>query len=205
MTPEQLVAAGIGTVYANAFAGPLTDACERFALPPRVQATLVGECVIESLGFRKLEENLDYSQAPRIVSIFSRKADPLSLAEAATLVGNPQALANRVYRNRYGNGNEASGDGWRFRGRGLIALTFQDNYLAAANALSQPYVDTPELVSTPTHAALVAAWYFVWRNLIEPATNGDVDAVTRGINAAMLKAQERRDAVGAALIALGVQ
>src|ERR1041384_7354620 len=112
--------------------------------------------MVESSGFRRTEENLNYSTAARIVAVFGSR-----LAERAPqLVGNPRALANAAYANRLGNGDEASGDGWRYRGRGLLQVTGREDYRAHGVALGLPLVDQPELLEQPDAAALSAAQFW---------------------------------------------
>jgi putative chitinase len=116
-----------------------------------------------------------------------------TMGDAAKLTRNPQALANRVYADRLGNGNEASGDGWRYRGRGLIQLTGRSNYVAAGDALGTPYVMVPEWVSQPVHAALTAAWFWASNGCNELADSSQIDAITRRVNGPkMVAADERR-------------
>ena len=118
----------------------------------------------------------------------------VGLEDAAPLnQAGPQAKANRVYANRLGNRDEASGDGWRFRGRGLKQLTGRANYLDAAEALARPYVEQPGLVAEPLDACLTAAWF--WHNVKGNilADSAQWDAITRAVNGpAMLQAAQRR-------------
>jgi putative chitinase len=113
--------------------------------------------------------------------------------QARALVGKPQDLANIAYGNRNGNGDQASGDGWRYRGRGCIQLTGRNNYTAAALKCSEPYLDQPDLVATPGDACLTAGWFWDRNSLNRLADAGDIDGITRGVNgSAMAGAQERR-------------
>lgn len=203
MTPDQLIACGIDAKTAEAFAAPLTAACDRFTLTVRAQAMLVGQCIVESSAFQRLEEGLDYTHADRILAEFGSHVGG-GLDVAQTLVGRPQALANRVYAGRFGNGDEASGDGWRYRGRGLIGLTFRENYRKEGMSLGADYEGQPDLVAQPEDACLTAVWYIVSRGLVPAANAGLVDQVTHGINPAMDQAQRRRDSVARCLKALGV-
>lgn len=187
-----LVAAGIAPTQARLFAAPLAAACQRFGIntPARV-AGFLAQCRVESAGFTALEESLFYRDAARIASIFRSRVR--SIADAQRLVRNPKALANCVYANRLGNGDEASGDGWRFRGRGLKQLTGRANYADAAAALARPYITQPDLVAQPEDACLTAAWYWhtVKGNLL--ADSAQWDAITRAVNGpGMLQAELRR-------------
>ena len=127
-----------------------------------------------------LEENLFYTTPERIRAMWPTRVP--DLATAAQLIRKPQALANRVYANRNGNGDEASGDGWKYRGRGLLQLTGRANYMAAEAALDQPYKAQPDLVTQPLHAAMTAAWFFVAANGLALADASNIEALTRAIN-----------------------
>lgn len=187
-----LVAAGIAPTQARVFAGPLADACARFGIdtPVRV-AGFVAQCRVESANFTTLEESLYYTSPERIRKIFPSRVPDLEVA--ARLARNPKAMANRVYAGRLGNGDEASGDGWRFRGRGLKQLTGRYNYTQAALALGQPYVERPDLVAEPGGACLTAAWFWSQHGCNTFADSSQWDAITRVVNGpGMLQAFERR-------------
>ncbi len=192
ITIATLIAAGVQPTQARIFAEPLAAACARFEItsPARV-AGFLAQCRVESADFTRLEENLNYTRAERILQIFPSRVK--SLDDAARLVRNPRAMANRVYAGKIGNGDEASGDGWRFRGRGLKQLTGRANYADAAEALGRPYLEHPDLVAQPVDACLTAAWF--WHaakgNLL--ADSAQWDAITRAVNGpGMLQADLRR-------------
>ena len=196
-----LIAAGIGPTQARLFAAPLAAACERFGIDtPRRMAAFVAQCAHESRLFAALEESLFYRDPARICKIF-RSCVPTPEA-AQGLACNPKSLANHVYANRNGNRDEASGDGWRYRGRGLIQLTGRTNYTSAATALGRPYVDQPDLVVDPTDACLTAGWFWDAHRLNALADASRIDDITRAINGpAMAGAAERRALFAAALAA----
>ena len=147
-----------------------------------------------------LEEGLYYRTAERICAIF-RGSVP-DVASAQCLACNPKALANRVYAGRNGNRDEASGDGWRYRGRGLIQLTGRANYARAAKALACDYVGEPDRVLEPFDACLTAGWFWDAARLNALADAGCIDDITRAINGrAMAGARERRELYQAALAA----
>lgn len=192
LTVATLVAAGVGPTQARVFIEPLKAACALFDIstPARV-AGFIAQCRVESTNFTTLEESLYYTTPERIKTVFPSSVP--SLQVAATLTCRPQALANRVYANRIGNGNEASGDGWCYRGRGIIQLTGRSNYADAAAELNRPYIEHPELVSQPSDACLTAAWYWHTRKLNILADSAQWDAITRAVNGrAMLHAHRRR-------------
>lgn len=199
---EVLEAAGIAAAQAQRFVDPLTLACARFDIntPPRL-AAFIGQCAVESARFTALEENLNYTNAQRIRDVWPSRVPTVDIA--ASLVRNPQALANRVYAGRLGNGDEASGDGWRYRGRGLIGITGMANYTLAATALAMPLVTEPDLVAQPAGACLTAAWFWHVHQLNALADRGQVDAITRQVNGpAMMHADLRRQYTEQAVSAL---
>lgn len=162
--------------------------------PTRI-AMFVGQVAVESAGFGALAESLYYTSAERIVDVFGRThfADA---TEATPFVGRPQALANRVYANRNGNRDEESGDGWRFRGRGLIQVTGRTLYAAFAKVENRAW--DPDWLSTPAGAAESASWYwtlpFPRPSLNALSDAGDANAiiaVTRRINGGLLGLTER--------------
>lgn len=188
----RLVAAGIAPTQARVFLAPLRAACAAFDIdtPARVAAFLA-QCSAESAAFTRLEENLYYTTPERIRAVFPSRVPTIAVAQSLTR--NPRALANRVYAGRLGNGDEASGDGWAFRGRGLIHLTGRDNYAEAERALTLPLLAQPEVAAEPTGACLTAAWYWHTRKLNVLADSAQWDAITRAVNGpAMLHAGLRR-------------
>jgi putative chitinase len=204
MTPsvEQLVAAGISPTAARRFQPVMAEPLARFGIQsPRRLAAFLAQCHVESAGFTALEENLMYLSAARLRRIWpSRFADE---GAASPFVRNPRRLANRVYANRNGNGPEASGDGWRYRGRGLKQLTGRANYLDAAAATGRPYAENPALVQEPADAMLTAAWFWQAKGCNDLADVWAIDSITRRVNGpAMLEAAQRRRRSDQALRAL---
>lgn len=181
VTIPGLIKLGIRATQARMFAEPLAAACARFDIdtPARVSA-FVAQCNVESDGFTKLEEDLWWTTPERIARYFSSRVRDLE--HASQLARNPKGLANCVYAGKNGNGSEASGDGWRYRGRGLKQLTGRGNYRDAEIALDRPYVDQPDLVALPVDACLTAAWY--WHNIKANllADSGQWNAITRLVN-----------------------
>lgn len=177
----KLVAAGIAPTQAKAFAAPLADACGHFEInTPVREAAFVAQCAHESASFTHLEESLFYRTPERIRAMWPSRVT--SMQAAAQLCGHPQQLANLVYANRNGNGDESSGDGWRYRGRGLIQLTGRANYLAAESAIGEPYKTFPDMVALAQHACMTAAWYFVAAGCLPLADVSDIVGITRKIN-----------------------
>ena len=133
----------------------------------------------ESGKFQALSENLNYSQSG-LLKIFPKYFPTAALAAAYNK--QPAKIANRVYANRYGNGNEASGDGYKYRGRGLIGVTFKSNYIAFGKAIGEDVVTNPDLVAQPKYAVLAAGWYWDSRKINALADKDDVLGVTKAIN-----------------------
>ena len=135
-------------------------------------AAFLAQVAHESAETTILSENLNYT-AKRLMQVWPNRFPTESIAQA--YAKNPEKLANFVYASRGGNGNVASGDGWRYRGRGLFQLTTKDNYQLAAKALALPLVDKPDLVATPDVAALTAAhfWQRLGLNVLADHQQGD--------------------------------
>lgn len=162
------------------FTKPIDEACIRYGIAGKRKAAFLANCAVESASFTKLQENLFYTTPERILKVFPSRVK--TLAEAKRLTRRPQALANVVYSNRLGNGSVASGDGWRYAGKGLFQLTGKENYELAEKALGRPYVAHPELLLQPEDAALTAAWYWQKSGCNEAIDRGDFSSVVRRIN-----------------------
>lgn len=168
---------------------------------PRRIAAFIGQCAVESGGFRTLEEDLSYS-ATRLCEVWpSRFPNP---AAAETCAFNAQALANQVYANRLGNGPPETGDGWRFRGRGLIQITGRSAYERFAAAMNITLDQAVDHATSHAGAADSAAWYWMANNLNKLADAWALDKLTRAINGSSLGAPERTRLSQAALNAIGV-
>lgn len=195
MNNEQLAKLGIDSKWLK----PLNDAFEKFQInTPRRQAAFLGQCMVESGKFTHLTENLNYS-AQRIMQVFPAKfkgVDPTPYAM------NPEKFANRVYAGIIGNGDEASGDGYKFRGRGVIQLTGRANYRDCGKGIGVDLEANPDYVSTPEGAIMSAAFYFKNRGLNELADTWNLDEVTRKVNSAKLGLAERKTYSEQALKAL---
>jgi putative chitinase len=167
--------------------------------PNRI-AMFLGQVVEESGDFRSLSEDLYYTTAENIVKTWpSHFADR---GEAAPFICCPSALANRVYANRMGNGDEESGDGWRFRGRGLIQITGKTLYGMFARAF--PRASDPDWLTTPIGAAVSACWFWTLphpglTSLNSLSDSFDIRAVTLRINGGLDGLSARQAAVDAVL------
>ena len=194
ITIALLVAAGVDPALARVYEVPLAAACERCDIVTKSRvAAFLGQYLIETENLAKMEESLYYCSADRIAFVFKRLRDSRSLNDLAKLARNPKALGNAAYAGVNGNGNEASGDGWRYRGRGLPHLTGKGNYADAEAALGRPYVSTPDLVALPPDACLTGAWYWHTNHCNKLADTAQWDAITKAVNGpAMMKRTERR-------------
>ena len=150
----------------------------------RRRATLIGQCAHESARFRTHFENLNYSAAG-LWKVFRRHF--ASEAETHRFAHQPEKIANRVYANRIGNGSPASGDGWRFRGRGYLQLTGRDNYRRYGGLIGETLEANPDRAADPDICWLIAAEFLArtrrsGRTLLEWADVPDILMVTKGIN-----------------------
>lgn len=174
LTIDQLDLAVPSARYADLvqYLDALNEGMTRFGMTttPRIVAFLA-QVAHESADFRSVEENLNYSQEG-LRRTWPARFPTESLASA--YARQPQRIANRVYANRGGNGNEASGDGWTYRGRGLIQLTFRGNYAAYGRGIAdETILAAPDQLLSPRHAALSACWFWHSKSLDRLADIGD--------------------------------
>ena len=173
----------MGIVSDGAFGpGTLKAAMAYYKLTPNRAAHFFAQTAHESGNFKAFSENLSYS-ADGLLKIFGKYFNPGNVTSYAR---QPEKIANRVYANRMGNGNEASGDGWKYRGRGALQLTGKDNYAAFAKYLNKPEIMTnPDLVATE-YAFESAMFFFQKNNLWAICDSGVSDstilAMTKKIN-----------------------
>lgn len=180
----------------EAWALALAPALLRFEInTPARLASFLAQTGHESGQFNRLEEGLIY-QAARLCKVWPKRFP--TEAAALAYANNKQKLANFVYANRLGNGNEASGDGYRYRGRGIIQITGRSNYAAAAQALGLKLVENPDLLLDKANAAMSAAWFWHSRGLNALADDGtddndleDFREITKRINGGTVGLQER--------------
>lgn len=168
LTPSLLVRLiGCNTQAADDWASPL-DAAMGWAqiTTPRRIACFLATGQVESGALSRLSESL-YYRAARLPEVWPTRFHPLGQpdghrANPLDYAMSPEKLANLVYAGRMGNGDEASGDGWRFRGRGFPQLTGRDAYVRAGLALRIDLVEDPDKVARPRPGAMVAAWFWSW-------------------------------------------
>ena len=192
MNVEQLHALGIDAKWFD----PLLETFARFDIStPYRQAAFVGQCQHESGNFKMLEENLNY-KAESLISTWPSRFDAENAQEYAH---NPEKIANKVYAGRMGNGNEESGDGWKYHGRGLIQLTGKDNYTLCGDALMLDLLRDPEILLTPQGAALSAGWFWKKHGLNECAEAKQYELMTKRINGGNLGLEDRIAKIDAAV------
>lgn len=192
ITPELLLKCKLCDVgTANKWAQYLQVSAERFHIdtPERIAGWLA-QCAHESNNFRALSENMNYS-ANALLKTFPKYFNPL---EAAQYARKQEKIANKVYANRMGNGAEESGDGWKYRGRGLIGLTGKTNYRLFGKDVGseKEILDHPELVSEPKYAALSAAWFWASNGLNQLADIKDIIGMSKKVNGGTIGLDHRK-------------
>lgn len=154
---------------------------------PARLAAFIAQCGHESGGFKFLEENLNY-KPETLCRVWPTHFNHENCHD---FTGNPQAIANRAYAGRMGNGSEESGDGWNYRGRGFLQLTGKANYEHASHDLGFDFVSEPDAVATPEGAALTAAWFWKKHNLNHYVDNNDFTQMTKIINGGTIGLEDR--------------
>jgi len=208
MTPQQIATAtGATLATATAWVDSINAACQQFQInTPARQAAFLAQIGVESAGLTELVENLNYSEA----ALLALWPDHFTAADAAAYGRTPAhpadqvMIANIAYANRMGNGDVSSGDGWRFRGRGLMQLTGRWNYRQAGAALKMPFEANPDLVAQPQGASLTAAWYWAQHGCNAMADAGHFIAITQAINGGTNGLPERQALYAQALSSLNV-
>jgi putative chitinase len=190
LNSDQLKKMHIGAEWVDA----LNETFERFQIDtPMRQASFIGQCGHECANFRVLEENLNY-RAATLLKLFPRtprRAWGFTPEEAAAYERQPKKIANRIYGNRMNNRDEASGDGFRFRGRGCIQLTGSANYHHAGKALGVDFIMEPDLVATPKYAAMTAGWFWNTHKINQFADVQDWVTMTKRINGGTIGLDDR--------------
>ncbi len=157
----------------------LNEAMERFSITTNQRiAMFLATCAHESARFTTLEENLNYS-AKGLLDTWPQRFSP---QEATDYARHPSRIANRVYANRGGNGDEDSGDGWTYRGRGPIQITLMDNYRRCGDALGLPLLAEPDRLLEPEGGALSAGWFWNTNGCNAVADEGDFNGVSGIVN-----------------------
>jgi putative chitinase len=189
-TEQQLAQIIPGNPYTSHWYSALVQCLPDYdiASPQRVAAFLA-QCAHESGGFRAIKENLNY-RPETLRKVFPKYFPSDALAQQ--YAHNQEAIANKVYANRMGNGPEESGDGFRYCGRGLIQLTGKQNYQNFADSIETPVEDVPAFLATFEGAVQSAAWFWEANNLNQYADSGDILTMTKRINGGTIGLEDRK-------------
>lgn len=173
----------------NVWADFINELCAKYGIDTSVRlAGFIAQTAHESAEFKTLQENLNYSAAGLVKTWPKRFTKDNSAAYAK----NPEKIANKVYADRMGNGDEASGEGYKFRGRGLIQLTGKDNYTKFGASLNMTAEQASDYCSTQKGAFESACWYWKANNLNRFADADDILGMTKAINGGTLGLEERK-------------
>lgn len=201
LTKDQLAQLIPGNPYLDHWYNAVSQALPDYDIttPQRIAAFLA-QCAHESGGFTAIKENLNY-KAESLVKVFPKYFK--SLEEANQYAKQPEKIANKIYGGRMGNGDEASGDGYRYCGRGLIQITGKSNYQSFADSLGIDVNDTPDYLATFEGAVQSACWFWEANNLNRWADAGDILTLTKKINGGTIGLDDRTARYNHALQVLG--
>ena len=186
--------------FAETMAEYLPEILEKYEINNELRfAHFISQAGHESGGFTVFAENLNYS-ADSLHKVFPKYFKDV---DASNYARQPEKIANRVYCNRMGNGDEASGDGWRFRGRGAIQLTGKNNYNSFATDNDISIEEAIEHFSTEEGAMESAAWFWHKNGLNKLADEDDVVAVTKRVNGGTIGLEDRKKHLEAAKALVG--
>ena len=157
---------------------------------PKRMAAFLAQCAHESGNFIATKENLNY-RPETLVKLFSKYFDLPTAQQYCALPNKQEAIASKIYANRMGNGDEASGDGYRYCGRGLIQVTGKSNYTDFADSLQISPEDAAEYMQTFEGAAQSACWFWETRKLNDYADRGDIKGMTKIINGGYIGLEDR--------------
>lgn len=157
----------------------ISVACDQYQInTPLREAAFLAQCGHESNFFKSLEENLNYSAAA-LMEVWPKRFD---VTKALDFARQPQRIANEVYADRMGNGDSDSGEGWRYRGRGIMQITGKDDYRDCSLATGLDLLGNPDLLLLPPAAAISAGWEWDRGHLNALADAGEFEKITRIIN-----------------------
>jgi putative chitinase len=191
-----------GNPYIDQWYHALSEILPEYGIntPERV-AAFIAQCAHESGGFKFLKENLNY-KAESLLKVFPKYFKTLD--EARAYEKKPEKIANKIYGNRMGNGDESTGDGWRYCGRGLIQLTGKENYSWFAASLEIPVEEASEYLETFEGAVQSACWFWEENKLNQWADKKDILTLTKRINGGTIGLDDRIKHFNHALHVLGV-
>jgi putative chitinase len=200
LTQEQLGQIIPGNPYVDHWYNALAQACPDYDINnPQRLAAFLAQCGHESGGFTAIKENLNY-KAESLCRVWPRY---FNAGNANDYAHNQEKIANRAYGGRMGNGDEASGDGYRFCGRGLIQLTGRSNYQAFADSIQEDINNLPDYLATFEGCVQSACWFWEANNLNKWADAGNIEQMTKIINGGTLGIEDRTARYKKALQILG--
>jgi putative chitinase len=202
LTKEKIIHILHGNADAAAWADAAMEILPKYEIntPNRI-AGFFAQCGHESMNFTALSENLNY-RAETLEKLFSKYFSKAG-RNAADYAKQPEKIANVIYANRMGNGDTASGEGYLFRGRGVIQLTGKDNYIAFASSIKMSLPDVIDYVQTKKGALESACWYWNSRKLNMACDEGDIVKMTKLVNGGTIGLEDRRKHYEQALAVLG--
>jgi putative chitinase len=219
MRPDSPLLVAAGVKDPAKWLDAVVETCVEFEIntPQRVAAFLA-QTSHESGGYTMLSENLNYKAAtlaacwPNRFATLGPDKKPkkdengkmIPTAVANSIAGKPELIANLVYSARMGNGPAESGEGWKFRGRGLKQLTGKDNYARCGRDLGIDIVGNPDLLLEPAYAARSAGWFWRTNSLSTYADKGDLEGMTKKINGGLIGYAERKAKYDKILAAMNV-
>jgi putative chitinase len=206
MNPTSPLLLAVGVKDPAKWLDAIVETCVEFEIntPQRI-AGFLAQTSHESGGYTMLSENLNYRAAtlaacwPNRFATLGADKKPIKdngklvpTAVANSIAGKPELIANMVYSSRMGNGPAESGEGWKYRGRGLKQLTGKDNYTRCGAALGLDLVNNPDLLLEPNAAARSAGWFWKTNHLSDFADKGDILGMTKKINGGTIGLAERQ-------------
>jgi len=173
---------------------------EKYGLSSKLRIAHFMAQIEHESGLKPVSENLNYS-AKRMLEIFKHDFDenrdkwlsPKEKEKVLSLLGSPKKIANFVYANQNGNGNESSGEGWKYRGRGFIQITGKDNYLMLSKDTRIDYLNNPDLLLNESDSLISALWFWNKKGLNKLADKNDIKAITKRINGGYNGLAHRQD------------
>jgi putative chitinase len=218
MKPESPLLVAVGVKDPAKWQDAIVETCAEFEIntPERIAAFLA-QTSHESGGYTMLSENLNYKAAtlaacwPNRFAVLGPDKKPkkdekgknIPTAVANSIAGKPELIANMVYSSRMGNGPAESGEGWKYRGRGLKQLTGKDNYARCGRDLGIDLVGNPDLLLEPLYAARSAGWFWKANSLSTFADKGDIEGMTKKINGGLIGYAQRKALYDKCLAAIG--
>ena len=200
---EHLLAAGVSEKLVPTWLPPIRAACEEFGVNSDKRiAAFLAQVAHESGGFTRLVESLNYS-AEALMKIWPKRFPTLAFAQK--FHRNQELIANAVYSSRMGNGGPETGDGWKYRGRGLKQLTGKDNYTRCGKALAVDLVSDPDLLLRPGLAARSAGWFWASNGCAALADAGEFEQLTKRINGGLIGLKDRRERYDKVLKSMGLE